>query len=182
VVQLRPENQWGTSFNLVGFQTRLAYPEQKRIFALIPALARAEFLRFGSIHRNSYIDSPSLLGAELELKSRPDVRFAGQITGVEGYIESCAIGLLAARFAAARLAGRVAAPPPVTTALGALLNHVTAPRESRDAAHRFAPSNINFGLLPPPDPGTKKRDRRDAQVRRARRDLATWIDRQAPPT
>ena len=97
VVQLRLENKYGTAYNLVGFQTRLAYPEQKRIFALIPALARAEFLRFGSIHRNSYIDSPKLLDGTLALRSRPEVRFAGQITGVEGYIESCAMGLIAAR-------------------------------------------------------------------------------------
>jgi methylenetetrahydrofolate--tRNA-(uracil-5-)-methyltransferase len=175
VLQLRPENQWATCYNLVGFQTRLAYPEQKRIFALVPALAHAEFLRYGSIHRNSYIDSPSLLGGELELKSRPDVRFAGQITGVEGYIESCAMGLLAARFTAARVAGQVAPAPPPTTALGALLAHVTTPREARDHAHRFAPTNINFGLLPPPDEPVKKKDRRDWQIARARRDLASWL-------
>jgi methylenetetrahydrofolate--tRNA-(uracil-5-)-methyltransferase len=172
VVQLRPENQWRTCYNLVGFQTRLAYPEQKRIFALIPALANAEFLRYGSIHRNSYIDSPHLLGAELELRTRPDVRFAGQITGVEGYIESCAMGLLAARFTAARLAGEVAAPPPQSTALGALLHHVTAARGPKD---KFAPTNINFGLLPPPDDRVKKKDRRAWQVARAGRDLDSWL-------
>jgi len=172
VLQLRAENRYGTAYNLVGFQTRLAYPEQKRIFRLIPALREAEFLRFGSIHRNSYIDSPRLLGAELELRARPEVRFAGQITGVEGYIESCAIGLLAARFTAARLAGETMAPPPPTTALGGLYHHITAPR---GAGANFAPTNINFGLLPPPDERVKKRDRRAWLVTRAERDLGAWL-------
>ncbi len=164
VVQLRPENQWRTCYNLVGFQTRLAYPEQKRIFALIPALANAEFLRYGSIHRNSYIDSPHLLGPELELRTRPEVRFAGQITGVEGYIESCAMGLLAARFTAARLAGQVAPAPPPSTALGGLLHHVTAARGPKD---KFAPTNIN---------------RRAWQVARAGRDLDTWLATATAPS
>jgi methylenetetrahydrofolate--tRNA-(uracil-5-)-methyltransferase len=167
VVQLRLENRYGTAYNLVGFQTRLAYPEQKRIFALIPALGKAEFLRFGSIHRNSYIDSPKLLGSELELRSRPNVRFAGQITGVEGYIESCAMGLLAARFAAGERT-----PPPPTTALGSLLAHVTTPRQGKQA---FVPTNINFGLLPPPEHRIKKKDRRGWLVARAERDLASWL-------
>jgi methylenetetrahydrofolate--tRNA-(uracil-5-)-methyltransferase len=165
VVQLRPENKYGTCYNMVGFQTRLAYPEQKRIFAMIPALHRAEFLRFGSIHRNSYIDSPRLLGPTLELRSRPGVRFAGQITGVEGYIESCAMGLLSAWFTT----GLSVAPPP-TTALGGLYHHVTA------TATKFAPTNINFGLLPPPDEAVKKKDRRAWLVARAERDLGTWLD------
>jgi methylenetetrahydrofolate--tRNA-(uracil-5-)-methyltransferase len=178
VVQLRPENQWRTCYNLVGFQTRLAYPEQKRIFALIPALKDAEFLRYGSIHRNSYIDSPTLLGGELELRARPDVRFAGQITGVEGYIESCAMGLLAARFTAARLAGEVAPPPPPSTALGGLLHHVTAKRGPKE---KFAPTNINFGLLPPPDDRVKKKDRRSWQVARAGRDLDAWLGTSEAP-
>jgi methylenetetrahydrofolate--tRNA-(uracil-5-)-methyltransferase len=176
VVQLRPENRWGTAYNLVGFQTRLAYPEQKRIFRLIPALANAEFLRFGSIHRNSYIDSPRLLGDELELRSRPDVRFAGQITGVEGYIESCAMGLLAALFTAVRLGGRTIAPPPPTTAMGGLYAHV------RGTGHAFAPTNINFGLLPPPPPEArvKKKDRRPWLVARASRDFEAWLASLAP--
>jgi methylenetetrahydrofolate--tRNA-(uracil-5-)-methyltransferase len=173
VVQLRAENRYGTCFNLVGFQTRLAYPEQKRIFRLIPALHEAEFLRFGSIHRNSYIDSPRLLGAELELRARPNVRFAGQVTGVEGYIESCAMGLLASLFTAGQLAGAPVAPPPVTTALGGLYQHVTAPRIGKAG---FTPTNINFGLLPPPEERVKKRDRRAWLVARARRDLAPWLD------
>jgi methylenetetrahydrofolate--tRNA-(uracil-5-)-methyltransferase len=172
VIQLRPENQFRTCYNLVGFQTRLAYPEQKRIFAMIPALAKAEFLRYGSIHRNSYIDSPSLLGRELELKTRPDVRFAGQITGVEGYIESCAMGLLAARFTAGQLTGSPATPPPPTTALGGLLHHVTTPRAAKE---KFTPTNINFGLLPPPHDQVKKKDRRAHLVARAGRDLAAWL-------
>jgi methylenetetrahydrofolate--tRNA-(uracil-5-)-methyltransferase len=167
VVQLRSENRYGTSYNIVGFQTRLAYPEQKRIFRMIPGLGQAEFLRFGSIHRNSYIDSPRLLGPELELRSRHDVRFAGQITGVEGYIESCALGLLAALYTAG-----VDVPPPVTTALGGLHHHVTAPRGPGQA---FAPTNINFGLLPPPDVKVKKRDRRAWLVARAERDLGAWL-------
>jgi methylenetetrahydrofolate--tRNA-(uracil-5-)-methyltransferase len=172
VVQLRAENRYGTAYNLVGFQTRLAYPEQKRIFRLIPALREAEFLRFGSIHRNSYIDSPRLLGEELELKTRPDVRFAGQITGVEGYIESCAIGLLAALFTAARAAGERAVPPPATTALGGLYHHVSGPRAAGAA---FAPTNINFGLLPPPDVRVPKKDRRAWLAARAERDLTGWL-------
>jgi methylenetetrahydrofolate--tRNA-(uracil-5-)-methyltransferase len=165
VVQLRAENRWGTAYNMVGFQTRLAYPEQKRIFRLIPALGAAEFLRFGSIHRNSYIDSPRLLGPGLELRARPSVRFAGQITGVEGYIESCAVGLLAALFTAG-----ACAPPPATTALGGLYQHVTTARD------RFAPTNINFGLLPPPEERVKKKDRRAWLVARAKRDLAPWLE------
>ncbi len=172
VVQLRAENAYGTSYNLVGFQTRLAYPEQKRIFRLIPALREAEFLRFGSIHRNAYIDSPSLLGPTLELRSRPEVRFAGQMTGVEGYIESCAIGLLAAWFAAG-----VVEAPPATTALGGLYHHVTA---KRAPGEKFAPTNINFGLLPPADERAKKKDRRAQVVARAARDLGAWLGRLAP--
>ena len=147
VVQLRAENRWATSYNLVGFQTRLTYGEQKRIFALIPALHHAEFLRLGSIHRNSYIESWRLLGSELELRALPHVRLAGQITGVEGYIESTAMGLVAALFThgrARRQAG--AAPPPPTTAFGALYHHLMRPRAPGEP---FSPTNINFGLLPP---------------------------------
>ncbi len=172
VIQLRPENKYRTAYNLVGFQTRLAYPEQKRIFRLIPALREAEFLRFGSIHRNAYIDSPRLLGPELELRTRPEVRFAGQITGVEGYIESCAMGLLAARFTAGRLADRPAVAPPPSTALGGLYHHITTPRGPRE---KFSPTNINFGLLPPPDERVKKKDRRAHLVARAERDFAGWL-------
>lgn len=173
VVQLRPENRYLTAYNLVGFQTRLAYPEQKRIFSLIPALRHAEFLRFGSIHRNSYIDSPRLLGPELELRSLPDVRFAGQITGVEGYIESCAMGLLAAIFLAGRRAGVPVSAPPSTTALGGLYQHVVGPRAEGAV---FSPTNINFGLLPPPTERIKKKDRRTWLAARAKRDLTPWLE------
>jgi len=173
VLQLRAENQYRSAYNLVGFQTRLAYPEQQRIFALVPALANAEFLRFGSIHRNTFIDSPRLLGAELELKSNPDVRFAGLITGVEGYIESCAMGLLAALFLAGRLSGRPIAPPPPTTALGGLYHHVT---RERGPGETFTPTNINFGLLPRIERRAKKRERKQLIAERAIHDFGPWLD------
>lgn len=172
VVQLRPENRYLTAYNLVGFQTRLAYPEQQRIFSLIPALREAEFLRFGSVHRNTYLDSPRLLGPELELLARPDVRIAGLLTGVEGYIESCAMGMLAAWFVAARLRGHKLAPPPPTTALGGLYQHVARPRAPGEA---FAPTNINFGLLPPVPGRVKKRERGRLVAERAERDLEAWL-------
>ena len=172
VVQLRPENRYLTAYNLVGFQTRLAYPEQQRILAMIPALREAEFLRFGSVHRNTYLDSPRLLGPELELVARPDVRVAGLLTGVEGYIESCAMGLLAARFIAARLRGEAVEPPPVTTALGGLYHHIA---RSRGPGEPFAPTNINFGLMPRVEGKAKKRDRGALVAQRAARDLETWL-------
>jgi methylenetetrahydrofolate--tRNA-(uracil-5-)-methyltransferase len=172
VVQLRAENRYATSYNLVGFQTRLAYPEQKRIFSLVPALARAEFLRYGSIHRNAYVASHALLDEELRLRARPEVRFAGQITGVEGYIESTAIGLLVARFVADRLAGRAIVPPPPTTAIGGLYHHLVRRREPGEA---FSPMNINFGLLPPLDGRAKKRDRRAMHAERARAAIEGWV-------
>jgi methylenetetrahydrofolate--tRNA-(uracil-5-)-methyltransferase len=173
VVQLRAENRWASSFNLVGFQTRLTYPEQKRIFGMIPALAHAEWLRFGSIHRNSYVESWRLLGPTLELRARPEVRLAGQITGVEGYIESTAMGLLAALFLDGQLKGRPLAPPPPTTAFGALYQHLMRPRQPGEP---FSPTNINFGLLPPLDGRTKKRERRELHARRAAADLGPWLD------
>jgi methylenetetrahydrofolate--tRNA-(uracil-5-)-methyltransferase len=172
VVQLRPETRHLSAYNLVGFQTRLAYPEQQRIFRMIPGLGAAEFLRMGSIHRNSYVDSPRLLGAELELRGRPTVRLAGQITGVEGYIESTAMGLLAGRFAAARAKGTVAAPPPPESAMGALYVHVTRPRAAREP---FEPMNINFGLLPPLAGRAPKRDRRRLYAQRAVAAFGAWI-------
>jgi methylenetetrahydrofolate--tRNA-(uracil-5-)-methyltransferase len=173
-LQLRPENQYRTAYNLVGFQTRLAYPEQRRVFSMIPALRQAEFLRFGSIHRNTYIDSPRLLGPELELRDRPDLRFAGLITGVEGYIESLAMGLLVALFTEARLRGQSLSPPPPTTALGGLYRHVTSPRGPGAA---FAPTNINFGLLPPLPAKHRKRDRKRLMAERALADLDGWMAR-----
>jgi methylenetetrahydrofolate--tRNA-(uracil-5-)-methyltransferase len=179
VVQLRPENRYLTSYNLVGFQTRLAYPDQQRIFTMVPALASAEFLRYGSIHRNTYVDAPRLLGYELELRSRPALRLAGLLNGVEGYIESCAMGLLCAWFVAARLAGGEQAPPPPTTMMGGLHQHITAPREANTP---YTPTNVNFGLLPPVefehrprDHGRRKDERKRLLVARAREDLDRWL-------
>jgi methylenetetrahydrofolate--tRNA-(uracil-5-)-methyltransferase len=172
VVQLRPENRYLTAYNLVGFQTRLAYPEQQRIFAMVPALHRAEFLRFGSIHRNTYIDAPARLGPGLELRTRPSVRFAGLLTGVEGYIESCAMGLVVAWMLAGELTGRAAPPPPPTTMMGGLYQHVTAPRGER---YRYGPTNVNYGLLPPPPEGVHKSQRKQRMAERARADLEAWL-------
>lgn len=174
VIQLRPENRYLTAYNLVGFQTRLAYPEQARIFGMVPALARAEWLRFGSIHRNTYVDAPRLLGPGLELKRQPALRFAGLLTGVEGYIESCAMGLVCAWLLADELAGRTPAPPPPTTMIGALYQHVTAPREGD---YKYAPTNVNFGLLPPatiPTHPKDKQGRRRFQIERALADAEAW--------
>ena len=171
VVQLRPENRYLTAYNLVGFQTRLAYPEQQRIFQMIPALHRAEFLRYGSIHRNTYIDAPARLGDKFELRSRPNVRFAGLLTGVEGYIESCAMGLVVAWMLAGELTGRAAPPPPPTTMMGGLYHHVTAPREE---GYKYGPTNVNYGLLPPL-PGTRKDNRKERMSERARLDLEAWL-------
>jgi len=170
-VQLRPENRYLTAYNLVGFQTRLAYPEQQRIFKMIPALHAAEFLRLGAIHRNTFIDSPNLLGPALELRARPNAHVAGLLTGVEGYIESCAMGLLAALFLEARLRGAELPPPPATTAHGGLYAHVTTPRAPGEA---FQPTNINFGLLPPLAGKHSKRDRKRLMAERALADLEAW--------
>jgi methylenetetrahydrofolate--tRNA-(uracil-5-)-methyltransferase len=171
VVQLRPENKYLTAYNLVGFQTRLAYPEQERIFRTIPALHRAEFLRFGSIHRNTYIDAPSRLGPRFELRTRPSVRFAGLLTGVEGYIESCAMGLVVAWMLAGELAGRPVAPPPPTTMLGGLYHHVTAPR---DPGYKYGPTNVNYGLLPPLA-GVRRDHKKPRMAARANADLEAWL-------
>jgi methylenetetrahydrofolate--tRNA-(uracil-5-)-methyltransferase len=170
VVQLRQDNALGTLFNMVGFQTKLAYGEQKRIFRTIPGLEQAEFARLGGLHRNTFINSPKLLDRELRLKARPHIRFAGQITGCEGYVESAAVGLLAGRFAAAEILGEAAVLPPPTTAVGALLAHITGGAD----ASTFQPMNINFGLFPPLAQKTKKKERKPAMARRALTDLETW--------
>ena len=172
VVQLRQDNALGTLWNMVGFQTKLKHGEQVRIFRTIPGLENAEFARLGGIHRNSFINSPRLLDGELRLKSKPNIRFAGQITGCEGYVESAAVGILAARFAEAELRGEILPPPPVETALGALLNHITGGAD----AETFQPMNVNFGLMPPPPGRTRKADRKKAYTDRARTALAGWLD------
>ncbi|MEZ5924380.1 MAG: methylenetetrahydrofolate--tRNA-(uracil(54)-C(5))-methyltransferase (FADH(2)-oxidizing) TrmFO [Hyphomicrobiaceae bacterium] len=188
VVQLRQDNALGTLWNMVGFQTKLKYGEQQRILRMIPGLERAEFARLGGMHRNSYLDSPRLLDPLLRLKAQPRLRFAGQITGCEGYVESAAIGLIAGRFAAAERLGEVAESPPATTAIGALLNHITGGHITTiDAGPRsFQPMNVNFGLFPPIDmPQGERRlrgpakslARKQALTRRALDDLGTWLDR-----
>jgi methylenetetrahydrofolate--tRNA-(uracil-5-)-methyltransferase len=172
VVQLRQDNKLGTLWNMVGFQTKLKHGEQARIFRSIPGLENAEFARLGGIHRNSFINSPRLLDGELRLKSKPNIRFAGQITGCEGYIESAAVGILAARFAAAELRGETLPPPPVETALGAILGHITGGAD----AETFQPMNVNFGLMPPVEGRWKRADRKKAYTDRARAALKTWLE------
>jgi methylenetetrahydrofolate--tRNA-(uracil-5-)-methyltransferase len=175
VVQLRQDNALGSLFNMVGFQTKLKYAEQVRIFRMIPGLEKAEFARLGGLHRNTFINSPRLLDGRLRLKVRPALRFAGQITGVEGYVESAAIGLLAGRFIAAERLGHSLEVPPATTALGALLAHITGGADART----FQPMNINFGLLPamPEQAGGRKgrATRKPALASRALADLDRWL-------
>ncbi len=171
VVQLRQDNKLGTLYNIVGFQTKMKHAEQVRIFRMIPGLENAQFARLGGIHRNTFLNSPKLLDGQLRLKAMPRLRFAGQVTGVEGYVESTAIGLLAGRMAAAeRLGGRQEAPPP-TTALGALHNHITGGADAKT----FQPMNVNFGLFPPPGDDIRKDDRKRFMSRRALADLAGWL-------
>ncbi|MEO7692139.1 MAG: methylenetetrahydrofolate--tRNA-(uracil(54)-C(5))-methyltransferase (FADH(2)-oxidizing) TrmFO [Sphingomonas sp.] len=171
VVQLRQDNAQATLWNIVGFQTKLKHAEQVRLFRTIPGLENAEFARLGGLHRNTFIRSPELLDTSLRLKIRPNIRFAGQITGCEGYVESAAIGLLAGRFAAAELAGTVLIPPPVETALGALLHHITGAA----VAETYQPMNVNFGLMPPIPGRTKKADRKKMYTDRARTALEAWL-------
>jgi len=171
VVQLRQDNRQGTLWNIVGFQTKLKHAEQVRLFRTIPGLQNAEFARLGGLHRNTFIRSPELLDETLRLKNRPNLRFAGQITGCEGYIESAAIGLLAGRFAAAELRGETLSPPPVTTALGALLGHITGGAE----AETYQPMNVNFGLMPPIPGRTKKADRKRMYTDRACAAFEPWL-------
>ncbi|MCC0029175.1 MAG: methylenetetrahydrofolate--tRNA-(uracil(54)-C(5))-methyltransferase (FADH(2)-oxidizing) TrmFO [Brucellaceae bacterium] len=158
VVQLRQDNALGTLYNMVGFQTKLKHGEQVRVFRTIPGLEEAEFARLGGLHRNTYINSPQLLDGTLQLKGRPGLRFAGQITGCEGYVESAAMGLVAGRFAAAARLGQPLAPPPQTTAFGALLGHITGGHilaDDEPGKRSFQPMNVNFGLFPPLDAGTQ---------------------------
>ncbi len=202
VVQLRQDNALGTLFNLVGFQTKLKHGEQVRIFRTIPGLENAEFARLGGLHRNTYINSPKLLDRTLRLKARPDLRFAGQITGCEGYVESAAVGLMAGRFAAAEAVGQSIEPLPLTTAIGALINHITgghieaAPEEGEASAAKprsFQPMNVNFGLFPPLERAPKSPDgkrlrgsekalaKKRALTDRARADLARWLGEEPVP-
>jgi methylenetetrahydrofolate--tRNA-(uracil-5-)-methyltransferase len=189
VVQLRQDNALGTLFNMVGFQTKLKHGEQARIFRTIPGLEKAEFARLGGLHRNTYLNSPKLLDGTLRLKARPALRFAGQITGCEGYVESAAVGLMAGRFAAAERLGQPIRPLPETTALGALINHITGGHiETIDEGPRsFQPMNVNFGLFPPLARAPKAEDgrrlrgpakalaKKKALTDRARADLSTWL-------
>jgi methylenetetrahydrofolate--tRNA-(uracil-5-)-methyltransferase len=198
VVQLRQDNALGTLWNMVGFQTKMKHAEQVRVFRMIPGLQNAEFARLGGLHRNTYLNSPRVLDRSLRLKAMPRLRFAGQITGVEGYVESAAIGLLAGRFAAAERLGLAVNAPPSTTALGALLDHITGGHIVTDddgdqpadspRPRSFQPMNINYGLLPPledaplinadgkrlkgPERGLAKKK---LQSRRALSDLAGWL-------
>jgi methylenetetrahydrofolate--tRNA-(uracil-5-)-methyltransferase len=160
VVQLRQDNALGTLWNMVGFQTKLKHGAQSEIFRMIPGLEKAVFARLGGLHRNTFINSPRLLDASLRLKADPRLRFAGQVTGVEGYVESAAVGLLAGRFAAAERLGRPTAPPPPTTAMGGLVGHITG-GHLEGGSGTFQPMNINYGLLPPMAP-----PKRDADGRR----------------
>ncbi|WP_319466681.1 methylenetetrahydrofolate--tRNA-(uracil(54)-C(5))-methyltransferase (FADH(2)-oxidizing) TrmFO [uncultured Pseudodesulfovibrio sp.] len=170
IVQLRTENKEKTAFNLVGFQTKLKYPEQKRIFRMIPGLENAEFLRLGSIHRNTYVNAPDVLNEHLELKARPGFYLAGQITGVEGYLESAACGLWLGLSLAKQLGGGSVANPPKETALGALLGHLGTQPDKE-----FQPSNVNFGLMPGLKKKMKKKLRKEAYGKRAQEAFAAWL-------
>ncbi|NRP18897.1 Methylenetetrahydrofolate--tRNA-(uracil-5-)-methyltransferase TrmFO [Ensifer adhaerens] len=193
VVQLRQDNALGTLYNMVGFQTKLKYGAQAEVFRMIPGLENAEFARLGGLHRNTYINSPTLLNGTLTLKSRPGLRFAGQITGCEGYVESASIGLLAGRFAAAQRKGEELITPPATTAFGALLNHITGGHivsDDEPGKRSFQPMNVNFGLFPPLDPGAitkpegvkrfrgkeKAAAKKQATAARALSDCAAWLN------
>jgi methylenetetrahydrofolate--tRNA-(uracil-5-)-methyltransferase len=170
VVQLRQDNALGSLWNMVGFQTKLKHGEQTRIFKTIPGLQNAQFARLGGLHRNTFINSPRLLDASLRLKASPHIRFAGQVTGVEGYVESAAIGLLAGRFAAAEARGETVRVPPPTTAFGSLIAHITGGADAKT----FQPMNVNFGLFPELA-GARGKDRKKALSHRALADLDVWL-------
>ncbi|MEW6501460.1 MAG: methylenetetrahydrofolate--tRNA-(uracil(54)-C(5))-methyltransferase (FADH(2)-oxidizing) TrmFO [Thermodesulfobacteriota bacterium] len=169
VVQLRKENREGILYNMVGFQTKLTYPEQKRIFRMIPGMGQAEFARLGSIHRNTFVCAPKVLQPTLQTKKRPDLFLAGQISGVEGYVESTAMGLIAGINAARLAGGQDLVVPPPETALGALINHLT-----RTEAKHFQPSNVNFGLFPPVTERVRKKQRGEYRAHKALAALAAW--------
>jgi len=174
VVQLRQDNALGNLWNMVGFQTKLKHGEQTRIFRMIPGLENAQFARLGGLHRNTFINSPKLLDGSLKLKARPSIRFAGQVTGVEGYVESAAIGLLAGRFASSEARGETIIAPPPTTAFGALLAHITGGADEKT----FQPMNVNFGLFPELK-GARGKDRKKAMSHRAIADLQAWLKPEA---
>jgi methylenetetrahydrofolate--tRNA-(uracil-5-)-methyltransferase len=172
VIQLRPEDAAATAYNLVGFQTRMKYADQLRVFRSIPGLEEAEILRFGSVHRNTFVNAPELLGPGMELRALPGVHLAGQVAGVEGYVESAAGGFLCAVLMAQRLRGEAMTPPPATTALGGILTHLSRPQP------RYQPSNITWAHIPPlegKDRRLKKRARYEVMAERALRDLAAWL-------
>jgi methylenetetrahydrofolate--tRNA-(uracil-5-)-methyltransferase len=171
VVQLRQDNALGSLYNMVGFQTKMKYAEQTRILKMIPALENAEFARLGGLHRNTFINSPRLLDNQLRLKVMPRIRFAGQITGCEGYVESAAVGLIAGRMAACERLGIDMPSPPPTTAHGAILSHITGGAE----AETFQPMNVNFGLFPDIETKERGRDKKKAQAVRAINDMADWL-------
>ena len=172
VVQLRQDNKLGTLWNMVGFQTKMKHGAQVELFRTIPGLENAEFARLGGMHRNTFLNSPTLLDRQLRLKAAPHIRFGGQITGCEGYVESSAVGLLAGIMAAAELAGRAWAPPPRTSAMGALLAHITGDAD----AESYQPMNVNFGLFPPLHE-VKKKSRKEAYTERAKADFGEWLAR-----
>jgi methylenetetrahydrofolate--tRNA-(uracil-5-)-methyltransferase len=175
VVQLRQDNKLGTLWNMVGFQTKLKHGAQVELFRTIPGLENAEFARLGGLHRNTFLNSPEVLDRQLRLKAAPHIRFAGQVTGCEGYVESSAIGLVAGMMAAAELAGEEWEGPPRTSALGALLSHITGDAE----ADSFQPMNVNFGLFPPLH-DVKKKQRKEAYTQRAKADFGEWMQRMGP--
>ncbi|MEP3224519.1 MAG: methylenetetrahydrofolate--tRNA-(uracil(54)-C(5))-methyltransferase (FADH(2)-oxidizing) TrmFO [Parasphingorhabdus sp.] len=172
VVQLRQDNALGTLWNMVGFQTKLKYGAQTELLRSIPGLENAEFARMGGLHRNTFINAPKLLDRELRLKKAPHIRFAGQITGCEGYVESAAVGLMVGRMMAAEIKQEKFAYPPQTTAFGALLAHITGGADARD----YQPMNVNFGLFPPFEQRVKKKERKEAYTKRARADFSQWFD------
>ena len=175
VVQLRRDNKLGTLYNIVGFQTKMKYGAQATVLKMIPGLHEASFARLGGIHRNTFLNSPTLLDSQMRLRSRPNLRFAGQVTGVEGYVESAAMGLLAGRMAAAEILGRILPPPPPDTAMGALVTHITGGAEAKT----FQPMNVNFGLFPPIDAKGGRRGRKDrykAYTDRAKEAFTGWLN------